>query len=132
MKKAAVCLLKYAFFLLLFNTGCNQNPDALNKCVKGKLITNYCGDAVIQILDDSKIGRDFQVYNSDYYKNCVLAATDSIAILRNGFAVPSDSVIYFQYIRGTFANKSYKNCQPYPFVLLTSVSNNPCSQQQEL
>ena len=107
------------------------DDDLESPCVKGKYLGQYCGGAVIQILDDHNVGRDWDsIFEDKRYENCFLASIDS-TLTKQGHSpkafASSDSVFYLRFIDGGYVRNQYNNCQPVPFVTVTFASNQSCS-----
>lgn len=109
--------------------GCDGNQES--PCVRGKYVGQYCDGSIIQILDDHKIGRDWDsIFEDKHYENCFLASIDST--LTNQVKFPmvfasNDSVFYFRFVEGAYERKQYSLCLPVPFVTIIFASNNSCS-----
>ena len=78
--------------------------DLESPCVQGKYLGQYCGGAVIQILGDYNVGRDWDsIFEDKRYENCFLASIDSTLTKQGQFPkafASSDSVFYFRFIDG--------------------------------
>jgi hypothetical protein len=95
---------------------------------------NYCEGIVVKILDDHKIGKNWDSMDGTVsYTNSILASVDSLLIksLSNPASYFSkDSIFYFQYKDGGYARKQYNVCEPSSFVTITFVSKNPCIKNE--
>jgi len=121
-----------AIILMAIGSSCNRNDSQPSKCVKGKLVEFYCDGIVVQIIDNHAIGKDWNGYNSIFYKNSVLASLDS-NIFKQPFSIsifPKDSVFYFQYKEGGYPRLQKNNCSPSAFITIVSTSPNPCTNNK--
>ncbi|MCL6260906.1 hypothetical protein M3O96_17515 [Aquiflexum sp. TKW24L] len=119
-----------AFLILpigLFAFSC-EDQDLKLDCIRGKYIGNYCEGAVIQILDDHKIARDWKsMFSDEVYTNSVVASIDTlIAKGLDPDFFSTDAVFYFKYREGGYGRKQFSICEPSAFVTITYISKNPC------
>lgn len=126
MKRIALLILSIVFF----SFSC-EDQDLKSDCVHGKYIGDYCGGAVIQILDDHKIGRDwdnpFTTFGPETYTNSVVASIDTListGIDPDFFSLGAE--FFFKYRDGGYARKEFSNCEPSAFITITFISENPC------
>lgn len=102
----------------------------------GKYIGNYCEGAVVQILDNHKIGRDwknpFTTFGPEAYVNSVVASIDTlIAKKLDPDFFSTESVFYFKYREGGYGRKQFSNCEPSAFITITFISKNRCVNENE-
>jgi hypothetical protein len=101
------------------------------RCIKGMFVGPYCFGSVIQILDQSGIGKNWNnQFNGLQYTNCVLASVDSVyfkSIIDPERYFSKDSIFYFKYIEGGYSSQLFIICEPSPFITITSLSLVPCS-----
>lgn len=118
-------LTKPLFLLLIYLLpSCTEEPS-LNNCVKGKYLGTYCGEAIVQILDGTKIGQDWAGMNGEDFRNCIASPR-----LAESFIVPSDSIVYFKYKEGPSGRNDFKTCFPEPFtyINITGIYSTPCTK----
>ena len=115
--------------------GCQNDSNTIalsHECVKGKYLGRYCEGFVIQILDDSKIGRDWDsMHDSATYSNSVVASVDSLLLnsLSSGQSAhyfSEGSVFFFQYKEGGYPRRQYNICEPSPFITISFLSKEAC------
>lgn len=126
MKKIVLLILSIGFF----SFSC-EDQDLHSDCLHGKYIGDYCEGAVIQILDDHKIGRDwnnpFTTFGPETYTNSVVASIDTLIAkeIDPDFFSPGVE-FYFKYRDGGYVRKQFSNCEPSAFITITFISENPC------
>jgi hypothetical protein len=93
----------------------------------------YCGGVIVQILDDHDLGSDWQAplgSGMQQYNHSVVASIDTLlsppGFQSIQFFFPKDSIFYFQYTEGGYANKAYVLCEPTPSITIKVVSTKPC------
>ena len=127
MKNNLFKFLLFAIGTIAMNTSCESQTE-ISQCIKGKYVGTYCDGHVIQILDQSTIGKNWNNHFGIQYTNCVLASVDSIyskSIIESKQFFSKDSVFYFKFINGGYPLKAYINCEPTPFITITYLSVNP-------
>ena len=111
---------------------CGKNNEVNLACVKGKYLGIYCEGAVIQILDNVPIGKNWKSpFTSKNYQNCVVASLDTTIFKGTGnypsvLARSTDSTFYFKYKDGGYSRKEYNLCEPSAFITITGVSETTC------
>ena len=129
----------YYFFIpaiiMVFAFSCEKDDTVRADCVQGKYKGEYCEGAVIQILDDHKIGKDWEsMYGDETYKNSVVASIDSLmakSLNSSDSYFSIDSVFYFRYVGGGYPRKQYNICEPSASITITFVSKNPCQNNEK-
>ncbi len=110
------------------SNSCERNSS--NQCVKGMYIGDYCSGYAIKILDNSKIGKNWNgMYDSKVYENSVVASVDSIylkSVVQISQYFTPGSVFYFKYIDGGYPRPEFNICDPSAFITITSLSVTPC------
>jgi hypothetical protein len=128
MKKVIILILAIG----LFAFSC-EDQDLKSDCILGKYIGSYCEGAVVQILDNNKIGRDWKsMFSDEVYTNSVVASIDTL--MAKGLApdfFSTDSVFYFKYRNGGYARKQFNVCEPSAFITITFISKKPCLNENE-
>lgn len=128
-------LMKTIAFLILiiglFAFSC-VDQDLKSDCVHGRYIGNYCGGAVVQILSDHSIGRDWNnpfttIFGPETYVNAVVASIDTLFArgMDPNFLTPN-AEFYFKYRDGGYPRREFSNCEPSAFITITYISENPC------
>jgi len=126
---------KILFVLFTFSTSCTDFPQVKNECIKGKFIGTYCSGYIIQILDNSNIGKTWksELYGTEY-KNCLVANLDTtvfkIPTYNDALNMSSDSIIYFKFQQGGYPRRNFNICEPVPFVRITYTSTDPCQPNE--
>ncbi len=121
---------RIAFLILpigLFAFSC-EDQDLKSDCVHGRYIGTYCEGAVIQILSDHIIGKDWKgMFNDEVYTNSVVASIDTLIAkgIDPDFFTP-DAEFYFKYRDGGYSRKEFSICEPSAFITITYISENPC------
>ncbi|WP_221392515.1 hypothetical protein [Dyadobacter sp. NIV53] len=118
--KIQIKLLALSFASLALS--CTKE-NSVDDCVKGKYLGNYCGQTVVQILDDTRIGQDWTSIYGDKFQNCVASPQ-----LSQPFAIPADSIIYFMYKNGTSGRKDFMLCFPesLTYINILAIYSTPC------
>jgi hypothetical protein len=126
----------FMVILVLLGFSCEtQDEPTLNlRCVKGKYLGQYCEGIVIQILDDTKFGKDWKgFFTSQPYSNAVVVSLDSL-LIKSGYNPRSlsstDSIFYFRLKDGGYPRKQYNVCEPSPFMTVFLVSNEACDRAE--
>lgn len=121
---------RIAFLILpigLFAFSC-EDQDLRSDCVRGRYIGTYCEGAVIQILSDHRIGKDWKgMFSDEVYTNSVVASIDTL--IAKGIDpdfLTLDAEFYFKYRDGGYARKEFSICEPSAFITITYISENPC------
>lgn len=118
------------FILILLSCNDKTISDD-NTCVKGKYIGGYCSGFVIEILDNSGIGKDLNLSMiGKQVKNGVIAHIDtSLAKPYHKIEAlfPEDSIFYFTYKYGKYPPKAFILCPQEASIIITSVSPSPCN-----
>jgi len=132
MKTRTSLLISFTFTLLSF--GCESDKVITKDCVKGMYTGNYCEGIVVKILDDHKIGKNWDSMDGTVsYTNSIVASVDSLLMksLTNPTSYFSkDSIFYFQYKEGGYSRKQYNICEPHSVVTISFVSKNPCLKNE--
>ena len=120
--KIQIKLLTLSVVFLI--SGCSEAVSTDN-CVKGKYLGNYCGETIVQILDNTKIGHDWTGLYGEEFHNCVASPP-----LAQPFTIPADSIIYFKYKDGFSGKYDFKACFPesLTYVNILAVYSTPCSE----
>lgn len=128
IKRIALMLLPIG----LFAFSC-EDQDLGADCVYGKYTGDYCEGAVIQILDDHKIGRDWtSMFSDEVYTKSVVASIDtliSMGLNPDFFSVGTE--FYFTYRDGGFGRKQFSICEPSSFITITFISKTPCLNENK-
>jgi hypothetical protein len=110
---------------LLF--GCTEKVLTSKDCIRGKYVTKYCGGYIVEILDESKIGRTWKDMRGIHsYKNSVVASIDTSFLKPLDFEkhFEKEAVFYFRYTEGGYAQKQFDLCEPTPFITIISITDN--------
>jgi len=126
MKKTSIVLITLTAF-----ASCTTLSKDENKCVKGKFIDTYCSGYVIQILDNSVKGKEWEgSHNGKLYKNSLVASFDTTIFTTGTHPDPLntelDSIFYFKFREGGYPRQEFNICEPSPFITITYTSPNPC------
>jgi hypothetical protein len=130
-----VLAISQVLILSIFSA-CTKTENSLNRnCIEGKFMGFYCEGAVIQIVDNSNIGRDWiSLDGSKIYEHSIVASIDTLLtkdIDDNISLFSSDSIFYFKYREGGYARKQYNYCEPSPFLTITSILNTCDSYESD-
>lgn len=90
----------------------------------------YCEGFAIEILEsDSKLGTDWVgIYGTREFKNSIVASIDSTINVPTSL-LTSDSIFYFKYEDGGYAQKLYKVCLPAPSITISYISMDFCENE---
>jgi hypothetical protein len=122
---------KILFILFALSISCTDFPQVKNECIKGKFLGSYCSGYIIQILDNSNIGKTWKSeLHGIEYKNCLVANLDTavfkISTHKDALNASLDSIIYFKFKEGGYPRQNFNICEPVPFVTITYTSPTPC------
>jgi hypothetical protein len=124
MKRSSLKIMLLIIGITIVINSCEKKSS--DQCIKGKYVGTYCGGIVIQILDQSTIGKNWNnQFNDLQYINCVVASVDSVylkSIIDPGRYFTRDSIFYFKYIDGGYPSQLFIICEPSPFITITSLS----------
>ncbi|MCH7414339.1 hypothetical protein MM213_12645 [Belliella sp. R4-6] len=108
-----------------------ENID--NSCIKGRYIGSYCEGVVVEIMNESDIGKNWEgMFDSKEYTNSVVASIDTIFLstIDNREEIEKfildGNVFYFQYKLGGYPRKEFDICEPSSFITIFNISTIPC------
>jgi len=114
---------------LVIGVGCVEDDTLQTDCIRGKYLGNYCEGAVVQILGEHKIGRDWKsMFSDEVYTNSVVASIDTLMAkdLDPDF-FSTGAEFHFKYRDGGYGRKQFSVCEPSAFIIITFVSKIPMS-----
>jgi hypothetical protein len=128
-------ILSIVVIVLLLNISCDKIEDTKkNDCVRGKYIGSYCEGIAIEIIDNSKIGKNWTgTYDNKLYSNSIVVSLDSTLLINTqnlDSYFSKDSTFYFKYKEGGYPRKQYNVCDPSASITIISLSKNPCNENK--
>lgn len=116
----------------LFSFACEEQLME-SDCVYGRYVGEYCEGVVVQILDDHKIGNNWQsMFSDETYSNSVVASIDTLMAKKIDSGLFSEgSEFHFKYKDGGYGRKQYSVCEPSASITITYLSEQPCVKNDE-
>ena len=123
-----IIICVFLFFLL----SCDDKALTENTpCMQGRYIGSNCSGFIIQILDNSDIGKDVYLPSSgSKIKNSVIAQIDTSLAktrLESSELIPKDIIFHFTYVNGCYPQKAFIYCPQKASIIITSISSKPCN-----